>query len=155
MPRNALLNFLQSASNEAAGAVSGPVDLLGMGLRGLGVPVPRNALLSSEWMAERGLMRPVQQGASQVAGATAGLLSPVAAAAKAPQIAAGLLQAGRNMAAPATMSRGPMGLQLDQVVPAVEKARSEKGMTADEPRLGCGSSLGAALNLRSVLDSLK
>ena len=91
MPRNALLNALQAASNEAAGAISGPVDLLGMGLRGLGVPVPKNALLSSEWMANRGLTRPVQQGPSQVAGATLGLLSPIAAAAKAPQVARGLL----------------------------------------------------------------
>ena len=105
MARNALMEFLQSASNEAAGAISGPVDLLGMGLRGMGVPVPKNALLSSDWMAQRGLTRPVQQGAAQVAGATAGLLSPFAAAAKAPQIAAGLLQAGRNAAAPATLNK--------------------------------------------------
>ena len=70
MSRNALLNFLQSASNEAAGAVSVPVDLLGMGLRGLGVPVPRNALLSSEWMRQNGLLGEVKPGASQVAGAT-------------------------------------------------------------------------------------
>lgn len=100
MSRNALLDFLQAASNEAAGAVSGPVDLLSWGLRKAGVPVPQNSLLSSQWMADKGLTRPVQPGAAQVAGATAGLLSPVAAVAKAPQIARGLLQAGENAAKP-------------------------------------------------------
>lgn len=88
---NALQQFLQSASNEAAGAVSGPVDLIGMGLRKLGVPVPRNALMSSEWMKQNGLMQDAPQSGASLAGQTFGLLSPVVAAAKAPQIARGLL----------------------------------------------------------------
>lgn len=97
---NALQQFLQAASNEAAGAVSGPVDLIGMGLRKLGVPVPRNALMSSDWMRQNGLMQDVPQSGASLAGQTFGLLSPVVAAAKAPQIARGLLQMGENAAAP-------------------------------------------------------
>lgn len=104
---NALQQFLQAASNEAAGAVSGPVDLIGMGLRKLGVPVPRNALMSSEWMKQNGLMQDVPQSGASLAGQTFGLLSPVAAAAKAPQIAGGLLKMGENAAAP--VARGKMG----------------------------------------------
>ena len=52
-----LLDFLQGASNAAASNISGPVDLFGMGLRGIGVPVPQNAFLGSQWMRERGLTR--------------------------------------------------------------------------------------------------
>lgn len=97
---NALQQFLQAASNEAAGAVSGPVDLIGMGLRKLGVPVPRNALMSSDWMKQNGLMQDVPQSGASLAGQTFGLLSPVVAAAKAPQISRGLLQMGENAAVP-------------------------------------------------------
>lgn len=103
---NALQQFLQSASNEAAGTISGPVDLIGMGLRKLGVPVPRNALMSSDWMKQNGLMQDVPQNAASLAGQTFGLLSPVVAAAKAPQIAGGLLRVGENVAAPSVVNRG-------------------------------------------------
>lgn len=102
-----ILDFLQSASNEAAGAVSAPVDGIAWLLRKAGIPVPEDAFGSSDWMEKKGLTRPVQQSAASLAGQTAGLLSPVAAAAKAPQIARGLLQAGDNLAARAT--QGAMG----------------------------------------------
>ena len=98
-----ILDFLQSASNEAAGTVSAPVDGIAWLLRKAGIPVPEDALGSSEWMARKGLTREVPQNAASLAGATAGLLSPMAAAAKAPQIARGLLQAGDNLAAPRTI----------------------------------------------------
>jgi hypothetical protein len=85
-----LLDFLQSASNAAASNVSGPVDLLQFMLQKAGVPV-RNAVGSSDWMKSKGLMRDVPQSAASLAGETVGLLSPMVAAAKAPQIAGGLL----------------------------------------------------------------
>ena len=50
---NGLLDFAQGASNAAAGAVSGNVDMLAWLLRKAGVPVPENALLSRQWMAEK------------------------------------------------------------------------------------------------------
>ncbi len=91
LPRNALTAFLQGASNAFASNVSGPVDLISWGLRKAGVPVPQNAVGSSQWMQDKGFTAPVEQSAASLAGETIGLTAPIAAAAKAPQIAAGLL----------------------------------------------------------------
>jgi hypothetical protein len=102
--RNALMDTTQAASNNVAGMVSGPVDLITAGLRALGVPVPRNALMSSEWMEQKGFTRPVQQGAPRVIGETLGMVSPTAIAAKAPRIAAGVNQMMANAAAPRTLN---------------------------------------------------
>jgi hypothetical protein len=98
-----LLDFLQSASNAAAGNVSGPVDLVSTLLNKLGVPV-QNPVGGSEWMKQKGLMRDVQQSPSSLAGETFGLLAPIGVAAKAPQIASGLLKAGENAAIPRQMN---------------------------------------------------
>ena len=100
-----LLDFLQSASNTAADTVAAPVDLLAWALRKAGVPVPQNAVGGTQWMTERGLRRDVQQSPASLAGETVGLLSPVVAAAKAPQIAKGLLQVEANIQdAPMTLA---------------------------------------------------
>jgi len=88
-----LLDFLQAMSNSAASTVSAPVDAIGWGLRKAGVPVPEDAFGSSVWMERVGLTRPVQPGLLGVAGETAGLLLPALLAAKAPQVAGGLLDA--------------------------------------------------------------
>lgn len=109
-----LLNILQAASNAVAGNVAGPVDLLAMGLRGVGVPVGDAPLGGTEWMRRRGLIRDVPQGASQVVGETLGLLGPIAAAAKAPQIAQGLLAVAGNAAAP--RAAGPAAAQRGAIV---------------------------------------
>lgn len=98
-----LLDFLQSASNTAADTVAAPVDLLAWALRKAGVPVPQNAIGGSEWLKQQGLKRDVPQSAASLAGETVGLLSPMVAAAKAPQIAKGLLQVEANAAAPRTL----------------------------------------------------
>jgi hypothetical protein len=98
-----LLDFLQSASNAAAGNVSGPVDLVSTLLNKLGVPV-QNPVGGSEWMKQKGLMRDVPQSPSSLAGETMGLLAPIGVAAKAPQIASGLLKAQENAAIPRQMN---------------------------------------------------
>ena len=108
-----LQDFLQSASNEAAGTVSMPVDAIAWLLQKAGLPVSK-PVGGSDWMAERGLTKPVQQNAASLAGQTAGLLSPMVAAAKAPQIARGLLQAGENLAAPT--ARGMVAGQRGAIV---------------------------------------
>lgn len=90
---NGLLDFLQAMNNSVASTISAPVDAIGWGLRKAGVPVPEDAVGSSAWMERTGLTRPVQPGAINVAGETMGLLSPALLAAKAPQVAAGLLDA--------------------------------------------------------------
>lgn len=98
-----LLDFLQAASNSAAGTVTAPVDGIAWLLRKAGIPVGE-PVGGSDWAKRQGLMRDVPQSAASVAGETFGLLSPVVAAAKAPQIAKGLLQMGENAAKPRTLN---------------------------------------------------
>jgi hypothetical protein len=97
-----LFDFFQSASNTVADNVAGPVDLInaGLGLFGLRSKEPVGG---SEWMKRWGLKRDVEMGGARLAGETAGLLSPALLAAKAPQIAKGLLQAQENAAIPRQM----------------------------------------------------
>ena len=97
-----LLDFLQSASNTAADTVAAPVDMLAWALRKAGVPVG-TPVGGTDWMRQQGLRRDVPQSAASLAGETVGLLSPMMAAAKAPQIAKGLLQVEANAAAPRTL----------------------------------------------------
>ncbi len=124
------MDILQSASNATAEAVSGPVDLIGMSLRALGVPVPTDAVGSSEWMRARGLTREVQPGAARVAGETLGLLAPTVLAAKAPQVARGLLQMQANAAAPRNvnrgMSAGQRGIFGGELAKTADKAALDK-----------------------------
>jgi hypothetical protein len=97
-----LFDFFQSASNTVADNVAGPVDLInaGLGLFGLRSKEPVGG---SEWMKRWGLKRDVEMGGARLAGETAGLLSPALLAAKAPQIAKGLLAAQENAAIPRQM----------------------------------------------------
>lgn len=99
-----LLDFLQAASNSAASNVSGPVDAFAWLLNKAGVPV-QNPVLGSQWMADKGLTKQVPQSAASLAGETLGLLSPIVASAKAPQIATGLL-AGQDLAKQGAMAVG-------------------------------------------------
>lgn len=102
----ALRDFGQSASNTAADTVAVPVDLIAAGLRSGGLPIPSNPVGGSEWMRQKGLTVPVDPGMAKTAGETAGILMPMVAAAKAPQIAAGL----NKMGAASTM-KGPISGQ--------------------------------------------
>ena len=111
----ALRDTAQSASNAAAETVSAPVDLIAAGLRKVGVPVPQNAFGGSEWMAQQGLTRPVEMGAPKLIGETLGLVSPIAAAAKAPQIAAAINQGAKNLAAPSTLRNAGQRGAIDPV----------------------------------------
>jgi hypothetical protein len=100
----ALRDTAQSASNTIASGVSAPVDLIAAGLRKMGVPVPENALGGSRWMEDVGLTVPVQEGIPKTVGETFGMIFPMAATAKAPQIAAGANRAIENAMAPATLN---------------------------------------------------
>lgn len=118
-----LLDFLQSANNTAASTVSAPVDGIAWLLRKAGMPVPAAPVGSSAWLEQQGLTRPVQQSAASLAGETAGLLSPALIAAKAPQLARGLLQAAENMQAP--REAGMAALQRG-AVPASSMSAAER-----------------------------
>ena len=91
---NALLDFLQGASNSAASTVSAPVDGLAWLLRKAGLKIPENALGGSDWMAQQGLTREPQNKLAGILGDSIGGVLPFAASAKAPQIAHGLLKVG-------------------------------------------------------------
>jgi hypothetical protein len=99
-----LRDFLQGMSNSAASNVSAPVDGLAWLLRKAGLPIPANPVGGSDWMAQKGLTAQPQNKNMGLLGEAAGGIAPILAAAKAPQIAAGLLKAGENLAAPKTLN---------------------------------------------------
>ena len=99
-----LADGLQGASNAAASNVSAPVDGLAWLLRKAGVPVGDAPIGGSDWMAQKGLTRQPTNQIAGLLGESLGGVAPIMAAAKAPQIARGLLQAGENMAARPTLN---------------------------------------------------
>ncbi len=90
-PLDQAKSFAQGMSNAAASNVSGPVDALAWLLRKTGLPIPQNPMGGSEWMAEKGLTAAPNNRLAGLLGEGAGLAAPIAAFAKAPQIAGGLL----------------------------------------------------------------
>jgi hypothetical protein len=90
-------------SNSAAGTVTVLVDGIAWLLRKAGVPVPAAPVGGSDWMEQKGLLaQPKNRNAGLLGEAVGGVL-PIVAAAKAPQIAKGLLQMGENAAQPSAM----------------------------------------------------
>ena len=105
MAQNTLLDFLQGASNSAASNVSAPIDGLNWLLRKAGMPVSDKPFLGSDWMAQKGLTVQPQNKMAGLLGESFGGVAPIVAAAKAPQIARGLLQAGENAIAPSVLRK--------------------------------------------------
>ena len=99
-----LLDTTQAASNSAASTVAAPVDAFAWALRKAGAPIPQAPFGGSDWMKAQGLMRDVQSPVANVVGESIGNVLPIVAAAKAPQIAAGLLKMGENAAARTPMN---------------------------------------------------
>ena len=98
-------SFGQGASNSAASTVTGPVDMLAWLLRKGGVPVGDTPIGGEAWMRQKGLMATPENRLAGLLGEGAGLAAPIVAAAKAPEIAGGLLQMGRNLNAPAKINK--------------------------------------------------
>jgi hypothetical protein len=73
---DALRNGAQAASNGVAEAVSVPVDLIASGLRGVGVDVPQNAFMGSQYMRDVGLTAPTEPGLATDIGYAAGTIMP-------------------------------------------------------------------------------
>ena len=114
------MDFLQGASNAAASNVSGPVDLLAFALRKMGFPVPEDPVLGAKWMADRGITAQPQNKVAGMLGETAGLVAPIAAAARAPEIAANLVKHGEQFQA-YNQALGPAG--ASQMVPTVMRPK--------------------------------
>lgn len=107
----ALRDTVQSASNTVASGVSAPVDLIAAGLRKVGLPIPQAPVGGSQWMENMGLTIPVEDGIPKLAGETLGMIVPMAATAKAPQIAAAANRGLENLAAPRTLNTPGYGGQ--------------------------------------------
>lgn len=101
----ALRDTAQSASNSVAETASAPIDAITWALRKAGLPVPENAVGSSDWMAQKGLTAPVDAGIPKMAGEVLGNVVPAIGFAKAPQIARGMNRMVDNAMAPATMNK--------------------------------------------------
>jgi hypothetical protein len=101
--QNKLIDLLQGASNAAASNISAPVDGVAWLLRKAGLNV-QNPVGGSDWMAQRGLTREPQNRLAGILGESLGGVAPLLAAAKAPQIARGLLQGADNLMASRTLN---------------------------------------------------
>lgn len=127
----------QGASNAVASNVSAPVDLLAWLLRKGGVPMPSNPVGGSDWMAQKGLTREPQNRNAGLVGEFAGLTGPMVAAAKAPQLARGLLQMGENAMVPQTLNKQagmiktPLG-QIPETASDVKKLSARFGRLLDD-----------------------
>ena len=100
-----LLGALQGASNSVASNVSTPVDGLAWLLRKAGIPVGDAPIGGSDWMAKKGFTREPENRSMGLLGEALGGVAPMLMAAKAPQIARGLLQMEANAAIPQTLNR--------------------------------------------------
>lgn len=70
----ALRDGAQSASNGIANTVMGePVDILASGLEYAGVPVGNAPVGGTQWLKDKGVVLPVEQGAPQIIGEGLGM----------------------------------------------------------------------------------
>lgn len=99
-----LRDVAQGASNSVAGNLTAPVDGINWLLRKAGVPVSDMPVGGSDWLRQKGLTAEPKNANYGLLGEALGGVTPMLIAAKAPQIASGLLKAGDNMAIPNTMN---------------------------------------------------
>lgn len=90
---------LQGVSNAAASTVSAPVDAISWGLRKAGLDVGSAPVGGSEWMANNQITAQPKNKVAGLIGDTIGGILPMAASAKAPQIANTIARAGENISA--------------------------------------------------------
>ena len=99
-----LRDVAQGASNSVAGNLTAPVDGINWLLRKAGVPVSDMPVGGSDWLRQKGLTAEPKSYGYGLLGEALGGVTPMLAAAKAPQIAAGMVKAGQNMAVPNAMN---------------------------------------------------
>lgn len=132
---NKLLDFLQGASNAAASNVSAPVDGLAWLLRKAGVNVGDAPMGGSDWMRAKGLTAEPRNRLAGILGESLGGVAPMLAAARAPQIANGLLKMGENAMVPQALSKqaGAVYVGKDQIAAnAYHGSGSEFSRLSDE-----------------------
>lgn len=97
------VSFLQGASNSAASNLSAPVDGINWLLGKAGLPVSKTPVGGSDWLRQAGFTAEPKNANAGLLGESVGGVMPIVAAAKAPQIAAGLNRVASNAAAPRTL----------------------------------------------------
>lgn len=98
-------SLMQGMSNSAASNISAPVDGIAWLMRKAGFPIPSNPFGGSDYLAQQGLTQEPKNHIMGLIGDGLGGAAPIAAAAKATQIAKGLLQMGENAATPSTLNK--------------------------------------------------
>jgi len=131
----------QGASNDLASMVSAPVDGIAWLLRKAGLPIPQNALGGSQWMSEVGLTPAPRNALAGATGGVAGATLPFVAAARAPQVARGLLALEEQMPVASFANRAPArqdGIFAGHLAMTADKnalAQAQKMSAADvDPR---------------------
>ena len=141
----ALQNTAQSASNMVAENVSAPVDGLAWLLKKAGVSVGDKPVMGSDWMRDKGLTIPVQEGASKVVGDTVGLLAPM-----------GLTKAGAQamMEVGGKMKNLPVGLSIKDVsapqAEALRLAQQRAALPVEKGGLGLPANNTAAERAKAM-----
>lgn len=129
---SSLRNFGQAASNSVAETVSAPIDAITWALRKAGIPIDK-PVMGSDWMAEKGLTRPTQEGASKLAGEFVGMVSPLAFEKSVATQLAGALRKGLPKNVPVgNMFIGESANTWDAVSAAQAKALEKQGKTPQE-----------------------
>lgn len=98
------VSFLQGASNSAASNLSAPVDGINWLLGKAGLPVSKTPVGGSDWLRQAGFTAEPKNANAGLLGESVGGVMPIVAAAKAPQIAAGMNRVAANAAAPRTLN---------------------------------------------------
>ena len=126
-------SFAQGASNGVASTLTGPVDTLAWLLRKGGLPVGDAPIGGEQWMRNQGLMATPENKLAGLLGEGLGMAAPIVGAAKAPEIAGGLLQMGRNLAAPQTMNKQTGAIDINALkekFPNIDFSLSQNGNKA-------------------------
>lgn len=97
------VSFLQGASNSAASNLSAPVDGINWLLGKAGLPVSKAPVGGSDWLRQAGFTAEPKNANAGLLGESVGGVLPIVAAAKAPQIAAGMNRVAANAAAPRSL----------------------------------------------------
>ena len=139
-----LRSFGQGASNTAASNVSAPIDAMAWLLRKGGLPIPSNPVGGSDWMAQQGLTAEPQNRLAGLLGEGFGGVAPIVAAAKAPQIAGGLLKMGENAAAANTIGKQSGKVFVYPQDAALAKAQANAALPIEKGGLGLGPNNTAA-----------
>ena len=148
---NALRNTAQSASNMVAENASVPVDVLAWALRKAGVPIGDKPVMGSDWMREKGLTAPVEEGMSKAIGDTIGMVGPMGFSKAGSQA---IIEGGKKLKGlpVGNMFIGETAKTWDEVAAAQAKMMEKQGKTPQQIWKDTGTFKGADGKYRQEID---